>query len=143
MSAFTCLIQQKHAETYGDAPTSKSPHNSFSNLSSNCFDYFISLKRLSFKNLNPFSNQHTAKCKFWLAFILIYQGVHFCTKVCNLQLRTVRVVIQPESSGWLSLYSEYCEVTSLFMSVDVQIQQIMFRSVVQTCYPALPLPVHY
>ena len=31
--------------------------------------------------------------------ILIYQGVHRCTKVCNLD-RTVRVVIQPESSGW-------------------------------------------
>ena len=33
--------------------------------------------------------------------ILIYQGVHCCTKVCNLHvLPTVRVVIQPESSGW-------------------------------------------
>ena len=71
---------------YGDAPTSKSPHNSFSNLSSNCFDYFISLRRLSLKKLNPFSNQQAAKSKFWLA-----------------------------------LYSEDCEVTSLFMSVDVQI----------------------
>ena len=30
--------------------------------------------------------------------ILIYQGVHCCTKVCNL-LQTERVVIQPESSG--------------------------------------------
>ena len=55
-------------------------------LSSNCFDYFISLKRLSLKILNPSSNQQTAKSKFWLA-----------------------------------LYSEDCEVTSLFMSVDVQI----------------------
>ena len=64
----------------------KSPHNSFSNLSSNCFDYFISLKRLSLKFKNPFSNQQTAKSKFWLAF-----------------------------------YSEGCEVTSLFISVDVQI----------------------
>ena len=34
--------------------------------------------------------------------ILIYQGVHCCTNVCNLHvLRTVRVVIQPESSGWI------------------------------------------
>ena len=33
--------------------------------------------------------------------ILIYQGVYCCTKVCNLRvLRTIRVVIQPESSGW-------------------------------------------
>ena len=32
--------------------------------------------------------------------ILIYQGVHCCTKVCYLlALRTVRVVIPPESSG--------------------------------------------
>ena len=87
------------------------------------FDYFISLQRLSFKNLNPFSSQQTPKCKFWLAFILIYQGIHCCTKVCNLQLQTVRVVTQRESSGWLSLYSEYCEVTSLFMSVDVKISK--------------------
>ena len=32
--------------------------------------------------------------------ILIYQGVYCCTKVCNLHvLRTIRVVIQPRSSG--------------------------------------------
>ena len=31
--------------------------------------------------------------------ILIYQGVHCCTKVCKLVLRTYRLVIQPESSG--------------------------------------------
>ena len=93
---------------YGDAPTSKSPHNSFSNLSSNCFDYFISLKRLSLKFINPFSNQQTAKSMFWLAF-----------------------------------YSKDCEVTSLFMSVDIKFQQILFRSFGQTFYPALPLPVHY
>ena len=36
--------------------------------------------------------------------ILIYQGVHCCTKVCNLHvLQTERVVIQPESSGWVEL----------------------------------------
>ena len=33
--------------------------------------------------------------------ILIYQGIYCCTKVCNLHvLRTIRIVIQPESSGW-------------------------------------------
>ena len=33
--------------------------------------------------------------------ILIYQGVHRYTKVCNLHvLQTIRVVIPPESSGW-------------------------------------------
>ena len=75
---------------HGDAPTSKSPHNGFSNLSSNCFDYqfFISLNRLSLTFLNPFSNQQTAKSKFWLG-----------------------------------LYSEDCDVMSLFMSVDVQISR--------------------
>ena len=41
---------------------------------------------VSLKCLNPFSNQQTAKSKFWLAF-----------------------------------YSEDCEVTSLIISVDVQI----------------------
>ena len=31
--------------------------------------------------------------------ILIYQGVHCCTKVCYLHGLAVRVVIPPESSG--------------------------------------------
>ena len=35
---------------------------------------------------------------------LICQGVHCCTKVCNLLvLRTYRVVIQPDGSGWIKM----------------------------------------
>ena len=47
--------------------------------------------------------------------ILIYQGVHCCTKVCNLHvLRTVRVVIQPESSGWCQTFVHlYYRFTSI------------------------------
>ena len=36
-----------------------------------------------------------------------YQGVHRCTKVCNvLVLRIIRVVIPPENSGWIPTYGQ-------------------------------------
>ena len=54
-------------------------------------------------NTNYIATLHYYSC------ILIYQGVHCCTKICNLHvLRTVRVVIQPESSGCYSCgYNHY------------------------------------
>ena len=49
---------------------------------------------------------------FHSSHILIHQGVHCCTKVCNLRvLRTVRVVIQPESSGCSSYIVHCCEIS--------------------------------
>ena len=59
----------------------------------------------------------------------LHLGVHCGTKVCNLPvLRTVRVVIQPESSGWKPLCSSVMVHVRKFMSLCCMLVALMFLS---------------